>query len=192
MKIAFCCTASQDYLEKYDRCYGSHQAYCEKFNIDYKLDNEPLKEGQTRAEWYWRKLSSTLPYFECYDYVVVIDIDIEITNKTPDIRSIIDDNSIFYANGISKRPNSGFLIIKTDEIGKKFIKEVLNSRNTKVGKGFGAPGENGHVIKYLHFNPEKSKEISSLWNNTDPNKINEAYLLHYTNKLSSYYDNRSI
>lgn len=191
MKIKFCCTASDDYLEKYDRCYESHLEYCKKYDIDYAIDGDPLKEGQTRAEWYWRKLSSTLQYFDDYDYVVVIDIDIEIKPNTPDIRSVIDNNSIFYVNGISNRPNSGFLIIKTDEIGKKFIQTVLKNRSRPVEKRFKAPGENGHVIEYLHDYPENSKELPIEWNCSQPQFMDQSFLLHYTNKLSGYYDLRS-
>lgn len=188
MKINICCTASQDYLEKYKKCYESHLAYCKKYDINYTLDDEPLKEGQTRAEWYWRKLSSLLPHFENYDYVVVLDIDIKIKTSTPDLRSIIDKESIYYVNGVSKRPNSGFLIIKTDKIGKKFVKNVIKSRNTIVDKKFKAPGENGHVISYISKHPKGTKELPIEWNCSQPEFAKNSYLLHYTNKLSNYYD----
>lgn len=188
MKIKICCTASTDYLEKYDRCYKSHLAYCKKYNIDYALDDKPLEEGQSRAEWYWRKLSSTLQYFDDYDYVVVLDIDIEIKSNTPDIRNIIDNNSIFYVNGVSNRPNSGFLIIKTDDIGKTFLTQVLKNRPVPVAKQFKAPGENGHVIEYIHYNPKGTAELPIEWNCSQPKFIEQSYMIHYTNKLSNYYD----
>jgi len=187
MKIKFCCTASEDYLEKYKRCYVSQLDYCEKNGIDYALDSKPLRDGQSRSEWYWRKLSSTLQYFKDYDYLVIIDIDIEIKSNTPDIRTIIDNNSIFYVNGISNRPNSGFLIIKTDEIGKTFINQVLKNRYKPVAKKFKAPGENGHIIEYLNNNPDKIKELSIEWNCSNPKHMDKSFLLHYTNQLSKYY-----
>lgn len=190
MKINICCTASDDYLKKYKKCYDSHLAYCKKYDVDYTLDNKPLKEGQTRAEWYWRKLSSLLPHFDNYDYVVVLDIDIEIKSSTPNIKTIIDDNSIYYVNGVSNRPNSGFLIIKTDDIGKRFVTEVLNNRSNPVTKEFKAPGENGHVIEYIYYNPQGTKELPIEWNCSQPKHMKDAYILHYTNHLRKYYDSR--
>lgn len=187
-KIAFCSSGSEDYIKKYERCIISHKVYSSRFNIDYYLDLGPLEENQNKLEWYWRKVYTILPYFKKYDYVCIVDLDIEFKKNAPDIRTAIDEkNSIFYVNGISDRPNSGFLIIKTDYCGEKFIKTILDWRGSQLPSYANMKGENGYVIKYIKENPENTKEIELKWNCSQPDFMNEAYVLHYTNKLKKYY-----
>lgn len=184
MNVAFCTSASPDYVEKYQKCISSHIDYCNKHKIDYYLDQGPLENKQTKKEWYWRKVYNILQYFNQYDYVAIIDCDIKFKPNCPDIRTQINNSSIFYVNGISGRPNSGFLIIKTDTTGRQFVDTILHWRGTELPDYAKMKGENGYVIKYLKENPDHSCELSIQWNCSQPEYQNDAFVLHYTNKLA--------
>lgn len=190
-KIVFSSCGSYDYIEKYKFCIQSHRTYSKRYNIDYFLDTGELGFEQDSTEWYWRKLYTILPYFDSYDYICIVDLDIEFKHNAPDIRTVIDKNSIFYVNGISNRPNSGFLIIKSDKYGKKFINTILEWRGDPLPSYAKMKGENGYVIKYINDYPENTKELGIEWNCSQPKFLNQAYVLHYTNKLKKYYDHRS-
>lgn len=187
MKIAFCCSASKDYVKKYQRCIESHMTYCKKYNIDYYLDDGDLKADQNKSEWYWRKVYTILKYFDDYDIVSIVDIDIEMKEQSPDIRTVLDSNSIYYVKGISGRPNSGFLVMRTDKISKKFIKTILNRRGNELPDYAKMIGENGYVIQYIKENPQGTKELPLEWNCSQPKFIDTAYFLHYTNRLAKHY-----
>lgn len=187
-KIAFCCSASKDYIEKYKKCIESQISYCKKYDIDYFLDSGPLDKGQKRSEWYWRKVYNIIPYFENYDYVCIVDCDLEFTSLAEDIRTEITKESLFYVLGISKRPNSGFLIIKSDNDGKNFIDTILKWRGNPLPAYAEMKGENGYVIQYIKENPANTKEIPLKWNCSQVQFKDEAYVLHYTNQLAKFYD----
>lgn len=188
MKIAFCCSASKDYVKKYDWCVKSQKEYCKKYNIDFYLDDGELEPNQQKSEWYWRKVYTPLKYFDQYDIVAIVDIDIEMKPTSPDFRTVLDENSIYYVRGISKRPNSGFLPMRTNDISKKFLNTILERRGQPLPKYAKMIGENGYVIQYIKENPEGTKEIPLEWNCSQPDYKDNAYFLHYTNRLAKHYD----
>ena len=190
-KIAFCSVGSADYIKKYQKkCIPSVKHYCEKNGIDYFLDDGELEPGQEKHGWYWRKFYGILNYWEDYDYVCIVDLDIEIKATAPDIREVLDNNSIFYVKGISNRPNSGFLIFKTDSVARMMVETVLSNRGKPLpiehrvmpAQNGRIIDDNGYVIQYLHNHPEGSRELGIEWNCSQPDYMNEAY----TNQLTAY------
>lgn len=128
MKIALSCIASEDYLEKYQKCVDSQRLYCEKYKYDYYLNRDDTDISHWK-DWYWKKVYEALNLLEKYDFVVIIDADCEITESAIEIESELDNNSIYYVLGISNRPNSGFLIIRNDQRGINFLTDLLGKRH---------------------------------------------------------------
>lgn len=187
MKIIMSCSASPDFVVKYKKCLESQKNYCEKYNYDYAIDDNPLESGQTNAEWKWKKHYTLFKYRKTHDIFVSIDADCMIKDITPPLESVIDDHDIYYVNGISNRPNSGFLIVKNTAIGNFFHEELIRRRNNPVPENCKVKvhGDNGHVIWVLSELKNKAKELPIEWNCSQPEFQNSAYILHYTNKLKS-------
>lgn len=185
--IIFLCVASEDYLKKYKKCISSQENYCKKNNYTYYLDSNNSDIIHWK-DWYWKKIISAKNLLPTSDYLVIIDSDCEITNIAEPIESVIDENSIYYVNGISGRPNSGFLIIKNNNRGNKFLDNVLNKRGKTFPQHFqSTKGENGQVIWELSENSSQTKEIPLKWNCSQPDFLKDAYVIHYTNKMKDYY-----
>jgi hypothetical protein len=185
MRIIFYCVASQDYVKKYNKCINSQQAYCIKNNYKYILDTNEDRIV-TKKDWYWKKIEG-LPYlFKEADAIVLIDADCTIKDNCPPIESVLSEKSIYYVLGISNRPNSGFLIIKSNETGSNFINEVLKRRYIPSPEIHKSKGENGVVIWVLSEMDDKH-ELPLKWNCSQPNFINDAYIIHYTNMMREFY-----
>lgn len=192
-KIAFFCAASDDYVEKYSNFIQSHKRYCMKHDIDYYIENDPLEPDQTKKEWYWKKITCVEKYFDRYDYVGVVDADLFILNRAPDIRTILDSkNSIFYANGKTGKPNSGFVIIKNSKKGKHYLSTVLEYRKIAGKLKPNTGGENGSVIHYIKNFPKFTKEIDRKWNFSSFKGQRFAYCLHFTKQLRGKLKPRSL
>lgn len=190
MKVIVSCSASPDYVKKYNRCITSQKEYCKKYNYDYVIDSNPLLPGQDRKEWTWKKHYTLDQYEDTHDIFVGIDCDCEIKSNTPPIESVLNNNSIYYVLGISGRPNMGFMIYRNDDIRKYFHTELIRRRDIEVPKEYKVKpgGENGHAIWILSEMTNGLQELSLKWNCTQPQYANDAYILHYTNKLRSYYN----
>jgi hypothetical protein len=188
MNITLLCIASEDYLEKYKKCIASQKNYCRKHNYTYYLDTNS-NNIQHWKDWYWKKIISARQLLPNVDYLVIIDSDCEITDIAEPIESVIDINSVYYVNGISGRPNSGFLIIKNDDIGNNFINNVLDKRSRELPQNFQpTKGENGQVIWELSENSNNTKELPLKWNCSQPEFLKDAYIIHYTNKMKKYFE----
>ncbi len=181
MKIVIYCVASLAYIEKYQRCINSQKEYCQKNNYDYFLDTE-ISEN-----YYWKKILGIKQFYDTHDMVVIIDADCEITDKCPCIETFINECSVYYVLGISGRPNSGFLPIKTDNRGKEFINDVILKRDQISPRGLTMKGENGRVIWSLRENNFLTQELPLHWNCSDPKHIDSAYIIHYTNLMKTKY-----
>jgi len=189
MNITLLCIASEDYLEKYKRCILSQKNYCKKNKYNYCLDTE-LTDIKHWKDWYWKKIIGAKKLLPTCDFLVIIDCDCEITDLAEPIESVIDENSIYYVNGISSRPNSGFLIIKNNPRGENFLNNVLSKRDKEFPQGFRSDkGENGQVIWELSENSSQTKEIPLKWNCSQPEFLKDAYIIHYTNKMKNYLEN---
>lgn len=186
-KIIFVCVASEDYLKKYQRCVLSQKEYCKRYDYDHRIVSDDTN-SHIPGEWYWKKIYSIKEFYNSHDFFVIIDADCEITNLAPPLEEIIDHNSIYFTLGISSRPNSGFLIIKNDQRGKEFIDDVLRKRHIPCPAEFSMKGENGQVIWSIAENSAGCKELSLNWNCSQPDYMDSAYIVHYTNKLRDFYD----
>jgi hypothetical protein len=89
--------------------------------------------------------------------------------------------------GISKRPNSGFMIFKNDQRSADFLNDVITKREKEIPNQFSMKGENGYVIWSLSENKEDTKELELKWNCSQPEFLDECFIIHYTNKMKSYF-----
>jgi hypothetical protein len=183
------CSCSPDFLIYYKKCLKSQKTYCKRFGYDYVIDNSPLIEGQTNKEWTWKKHYTLDQYVDTHDILILIDADCEIKNNAPPIESFLDDNSIYYVNGVSKRPNAGFMVFRNNEIRKKFHQELMTRRYRQVPNQYRVKsgGDNGHVIWILDEMNENKKELPLAWNCSQPEYVDSAYIIHYTNHMRNFY-----
>jgi len=186
MNIAFICVASDDYVKKYKNCLSSQKNYCKKNDYLHILIDDK-KYISDWKDYYWKKIYEVNDHLSKYDYVVLIDCDCEITDNTPPIKEILDTNSIYYVLGISKRPNSGFMIFKNDIRSIDFLNDVINKKEKPLPKEFAMKGENGFVIWSLIENNQGTKELDLKWNCSQPEFLESAYIIHYTNKMRSFF-----
>lgn len=182
------CTASNDYIEKYQTCIKSQERYCQKNNYTYHLvDGSP--ESRNWKRFKIEELDRLLN--ETSEDVCLIDGDCYIKDSCPKMEHFINDSSIYYVNGHSGRLNSGFLYFKNDLNSKEFIKELKEKLKLPVPRGKGyyvtKAGENGHVIwlqtEWSTNNKNVFCEIGVKWNCTVPSSKNDAYILHFTGPL---------
>ena len=186
MNISFICVASDDYVKKYERCISSQEKYCKKNNYFYNLITDK-KYISDRKDYYWKKILEVRDNLSNFDYSVLIDCDCEITDNALPIESILDSNSIYYVLGISKRPNSGFMIFKNDNRSIDFLKDVLDKKEKSIPAEFSMKGENGFIIWSLSENNKNAKELDLKWNCSQPDFIKDAFIIHYTNKMREHY-----
>jgi hypothetical protein len=186
MNISFICAASEDYIKKYEDCLSSQKLYCEKYSYSYTLISDK-KYISDWKDYYWKKIYEVRDRLSNTDFIVLIDSDCEIKPISPPIETILDHNSIYYVLGISKRPNSGFMIFKNDQRSAEFLKDVINKREKIIPSQFSMKGENGYVIWSLSENKENTKELDLKWNCSQPDFLDECFIIHYTNKMKSYF-----
>lgn len=183
------CTASNNYIEKYQPCIDSQKQFCKKYNYRYALINGDQQE----RNWKRAKVEEIDKLLNNQDDdICLIDGDCLIKDTCPSFDIFLkEEKSIYYANGKSGRLNSGFLYFKNNNESRQFIKELKEKLQYSVPRGKGyyvtKTGENGHII-WLKSEYEESgnmifQEISKLWNCTSPSLKNDAYILHFTNDL---------
>lgn len=189
MKIIISCSASPDYFIKYKKCLDSQKRYCQTYGYDYSIDDSPLLPNESSKEWTWKKHYTLKKFRDTHNIFVSIDADCEITDKAPPLESIIDSNDIYFVNGISKRPNAGFLIVKNSKLGNFFHDELIRRRVLPVPPDYRVKdkGDNGHVIWILSELTHGIKELPINWNCSQPDFVQDAYIIHYTNKMRKYY-----
>jgi hypothetical protein len=186
------CTASDNYVSKYDFCIDSQNKYCQQNNYQYHL----ITGAKESRNWKRAKIYALKELLDNTNSdVLMIDCDCFITDKTPPLDSFLTDKSIYYANGISGRLNSGFVYFKNDHHSKKFVDDLIELLKSDVpmGKGFFVTrgGENGHMIWlqsiYQEQNQEIFCEISYQWNCSSPKLTSESYVLHFTNLMKKLF-----
>jgi hypothetical protein len=186
MNIAFICVASDDYVKKYKNCLSSQKNYCKKNDYLHILIDDKKYISDWR-DYYWKKIYEAKDNLINCDFLVLIDADCEITEKAEPIENILDSHSIYYVLGISKRPNSGFMIFKNDDRSMFFLNDVISKKEKIIPKEFAMKGENGFVIWSLLENNQGTKELDLKWNCSQPDFLDEAYIIHYTNKMKNHY-----
>ncbi len=132
MKIAVCqlITPNIDEFAKFS--VASILEYCERHNYAYFIQRERLIHD-LHINWSKIKLLESLQK-EKYEYLVLIDADILLTNLNKSIEDFINkQNDILITMAedthllIKKRPNAGFVVVKNNASGKKIIKDWIRS-----------------------------------------------------------------
>ena len=183
--------ATSDYAQKWRFCIDSQYSYARRHGFEYRCidpSSSPLNPK-------WAKLEAALNILEQGRDVLLIDADAEITKSCPPFTQLIQANSesdIFFARGISSRPNSGVLVLRggPNSAATALLAECLERRQDKVPiEDFVTEeGENGHVIWLLKNDCYSRRSIAIIadWNCTDPNRAQFAYVRHYTNHLGEW------
>lgn len=170
--------------------------YCRIFDYDLYYFTEKINENTTNI---WQKIDAVkLVLQKDYDYVVWFDSDILITKNKP-VEDFIDRNSsivlsrdidvqnvkhlikIVYFDGVTPYINSGFFIIKNDEIGKKFIDEILDGYNDYFSKNrFHEQSimqnlffKDYHPYTYLHSYGTMQKILGN------PDYLDDSFCIHF-------------
>jgi len=188
-KIAMICTASNGYEKKYSNLLYSHYIYCKKYNYDYILFTEAIDKPKWEIIYKTNKLLQK----NIYQILIMIDADIFIQFNSPNIISILSNKfSIYIANGVSKRVNSGLIVLQNNKHALEFFNRIMkleNPEKIELKNRVTKEGENGAVIQVLNNNYFNNKKfiLDNKWNNTIPNK--ECYFKHYTNYMKKYFQN---
>ena len=177
--------ATSDYLRKWGFCVQSQARYCLKCGYEHRI----VDPAGGVLDAMWAKLEYALGALEEDRSVLLIDADAEIDSECPGFEDTLNEFpefDIFYALGISGRPNSGVLMFRagSGSLAAAFLKECLANRTASVPKEDECPGENGHVIwilKWPRFRG-RAKEIDRAWNCSDPDRHGRTFIRHYTNK----------
>ena len=181
------CTATNGYQNKYINLIYSQYIYCKNYNFDYIL----ITKSNDNPYWNIINNGYELLNKNIYDFLILIDADIFIKDNSPNIILSLNNNnnSIFIANGVSKRVNSGLVILRNNEHSKIFLEKtfLLKDPNLILPENK-APGENGAVIQVLkdNFFNDKLFILDNIWNNTIKNK--DCYFIHYTNYMKDAFD----
>jgi hypothetical protein len=180
--------ADKTYLDKWKFCIESQDAYAEKYGYKRLL----ISKESGSLNFYWTKLPHAIDALRAGDLVLVLDADVEVKNSAPDFREVFDSPStahIALANGASGRPNSGVMMFK-GKVAIDFLSRVLESRLQKPNREnvVSSKGENGHIIQTLKKYEKYYQELGIEWNCSIPEKINDAYFLHYTNHLKQHFN----
>jgi Polysaccharide pyruvyl transferase len=176
---------TSDYLRRWGFCIQSQARYCRKYGYEHRV----VDPTGGPLDAMWTKLQSALEVLQEGRDLLLIDADAEIDSGCPgfyDNFREFPEFDIFYALGISGRPNSGVLMLRggAESSAPAFVSECLANRSASVPKEDECGGENGHVIwilKWPRFR-SKVKEIDRAWNCSDPDRLGPTFIRHYTNK----------
>ena len=186
--VAMICTASKGYENKYINLIYSHYIYCRKYNYDYIL----FTEVTDKPKWEIIYKSNEVLEKHNYETIIMIDADIFIQSTSPNLVSLLNECSIYIANGISQRPNSGLIMLRNDTHALMFLKRILeiqNPQKIELKNRVTDKGENGAVIQVLshEYFDDKKFILDYKWNNTIPER--ECYFKHFTNYMKSQFRN---
>ena len=180
--------ADENYLDKWKFCIESQNAYAKKYGYKRLL----ISKEFGNLNFYWTKLPHAIDALEAGDLVLVLDADVEVKHHAPDFKEVFnlsDSANIALANGASGRPNSGVMMFK-GKVAIDFLSQVIESRLQKPDREnvVSSKGENGHIIQILKKYEKNYQELGIEWNCSIPEKINDAYFLHYTNHLRQHFN----
>lgn len=180
--------ADENYLDKWKFCIESQNAYAKKYGYKRLL----ISKEFGNLNFYWTKLPHAIDALEAGDLVLVLDADVEVKHHAPDFKEVFnlsDSANIALANGASGRPNSGVMMFK-GKVAIDFLSQVIESRLQKPDREnvVSSKGENGHIIQILKEYEKNYQELGIEWNCSIPEKINDAYFLHYTNHLRQHFN----
>ncbi|MEI4474252.1 FkbM family methyltransferase [Frigidibacter sp. MR17.24] len=183
------CVATDGYDLIWDFCLQSQSDYCAKHGIEYRL----VRGVSDQLNGKWIKLREAADLLKSGHTVLVVDADVQITRDTPHFSAAMldEDRSIFIANGISGRANSGVMMLRGTR-AIEFLETCLANKDKPVNpENFvTTDGENGHIIEALQLDSFVTERgiLSNEWNCTLPEKASSAFFRHYTNRLRSALD----
>lgn len=179
------CVATPDYVDQWAFCIDSQREYSTRHGFEYVLQTR--QAGGLNAKW--SKLHYALAAVSTGHDMLLIDADAEITPSAPPFTRELAQHhhaDVLYVLGISKRPNSGVLILRSQSAAP-FLSECLERRTKTVPPDdfVTSDGENGHVISIIKKAPfaQRSQALPLQWNCTRPELAHSAYIRHYTNFL---------
>ena len=168
--------------------------YCKLHNYTYIFKNS--YENDLKLPIYWKKIQLVNDILEKgeFDYVMWLDSDTLIIDKTIPLEFILDDNSSIYM-GKDKNSklnlNAGVFVIKNNNIGRNFLKECIdvyinrdickdkNGNYALNGKWSGECYEQGimnELIKTKYFNNFNLLDGHVVLNTETPNTT--CFILH--------------
>lgn len=159
---------------------SSHLNYANKHDYQYVQITRP-SSSVLGMEIAWLKVSIAIQSLLAgYDWVMFLDADTEVSEKTPAIESLEQKSKYLYAvKGYSGRMNSGVLIFKNHKCVIDYLKKSLFYAEKKIDKENDVGwGENGHLIQY-------SKDACFLqlihcrWNNNQYLDLKD-FIRHYS------------
>lgn len=179
--------ATPDYARRWRFCLDSQFRYCRKNGYEHRV----LDGADSALHPKWAKLQAALSVLQENKNVLLIDADAEVDSDCPAAHQVFSDfpeYDIFVAHGISRRPNSGVLLLRGGRasVALEFLRECLGNRLTPVPKEVfvSEEGENGHVISLLKLPryERKAMKLDPAWNCSDPERAGPTFIRHYTNK----------
>lgn len=122
MKIGLCMFYDDVIKEYGDINFKINKKYCEKYNIDLILSNQPKYQNRRPT---WERLPLLLQNIENYDYLIWIDADAFFYKDATNIIDFIYQNKdipFIFSNDIGdKNINAGFFIVKNSEYSIAFL-----------------------------------------------------------------------
>ena len=168
------------YQWAYRRNIDTHRAYARRHGYDCVFVKKPAFT-RLLMECAWLKLPLMLAALRSgRPWVFYLDSDIEVKQETPAIETLFcDGKTLYMANGLSGRLNSGVIIARNDPAVTALLERIVDNalmivpKEDRVGWG-----ENGHVIHFAK-NFAGLQLIDSVWNNNSDPKMDD-YLRHYS------------
>lgn len=192
--ISLLCVADFVYTGRYFPCIISQKEYCARNDYDYKLITGEADE----RNWKRYKVDLIIELLKKTEGdVVIIDADCFIKEDCPPFESfLVDNKDIYYVDGRSGRPNSGFIYFKNNINSLEFIETVKQRLKVRVPERahfVSTEGENGHinwtVADWMRSEKNIFHKLPIDWNCSSKQYEQDAYILHFTNELSRRINN---
>lgn len=193
------CIISGRFPETEFKSYINHKAYADIFGYSYVHCNWPtyLKNN------YFNKIIYILTYLDFFDNIIWIDDDAFFFDFEKDIMDYAPKNNSFIS--LCKSPShkelktvfsSGQFILKSNELSKRFLKDVLNTNLNLVRDwwkdelGYFSNGDQDCML-YLLLENENYKSrmdlydykcFNSRWENVFSVDVHKPLILHFTGR----------
>ena len=182
--------ATADYARTWRFCIDAQVNYCRRNAYEHRVidpTGSPLHPK-------WAKLEHAASLLRRGRDVLLIDADAEITATCPPFTDTLVSHparDIFCVKGISGRPNSGVMLLRSGATALRFLEDCLVHRQDAVPPEdfVTTEGENGHIIWMLKRQPyaDALAELPLAWNCSDPAQADQAFVRHYTNHLKAWF-----
>lgn len=172
--------ALNGYQWHYKSLINSHEDYAKRQGYQHVAVTKPYL-SVLGMEVAWLKVSLIIEALNAgYDWVMFLDADTRISEKTPAIIDIAERKKDIYASkGFSGRLNSGVLIIRNSSKSRQFFKQVMQQSQDPLPKEDDVGwGENGHII-HLAKQYDNIHYLDTRWNNNQDISLDD-FIRHYS------------